>query len=272
MNSSEKNRGQDCLTVCNFNLDDVFSDVFGASATRVLDKLIELGHSDFDTAALVHKSCKATPEQIKAALDGELSEAQAQKLKLVRQHMKNLETLQTSLESTTTQLAVPYQPQIDLLMSVPGIGSQFTAIRILAEIGVDMYVFETAKQLCSWAGLSPQNNESANKKKTTRIARAGAFLKPLLVQCALAAVSSKKYPWLKDKYQALKKRRGHKKAVIAIARKLLAAIWHMLTKNEAYNHELYQKSDPPPVNRVLTPEQAFALLRKHGYQIADTAV
>jgi len=56
--------------------------------------------------------------------------------------------------------------------------------------------------------------------------------------------------------------------VIAIARKLLSAIWHMLTKNEAYNHMLYQVSDPPPVNRVLTPEQAFALLRKHGYQIA----
>ena len=134
-----------------------------------------------------------------------------------------------------------------------------------------MSVFETAKQLCSWAGLSPQNNESANKKKTTRIARAGAFLKPLLVQCTLAAVSSKKYPWLRDKYQALKKRRAHKKAVIAIARKLLSAIWHMLTKNEVYNHELYQKSDPPPVNRLLTPEQAFALLRKQGYQIVDIA-
>ena len=156
-----------------------------------------------------------------------------------------------------------------MLLTVPGIGSQFTAIRILAEIGVDMSVFETAKQLCSWAGLSPQNNESANKKKTTRIARAGAFLKPLLVQCTLAAVRAKKYPWLKDKYQALKKRRGHKKAVIAIARKLLSAIWHMLAKNETYNHELYQKSDPPPVNRELTPEQAFALLRKHGYQIVE---
>jgi len=134
-----------------------------------------------------------------------------------------------------------------------------------------MSVFETAKQLTSWAGLTPQNNESANKKKTTRIARAGAFLKPLLVQCTLAAVSSNKYPWLKDKYQSLKKRRDHKKAVIAIARKLLAAIWNMLVKKEPYNHELHQKADPPPQNRVLTPEQAFALLRKHGYHIAESA-
>jgi len=271
MNSSEKNRGQNCLTVCNIKLDDVFSDVFGTSATRILDKLIELGHSDFDVAPLLHKKCKATPEQVKAAIDGELSPAQAHKLHLVRQHMNFLAYLREYLESTTTQLAAPYQSQIDLLLTVPGISCQFTAIRILAEIGIDMSVFETAKQLCSWAGLTPQNNESANKKKTTRIARAGAFLKPLLVQCTLAAVSSNKYPWLKDKYQALKKRRGHKKAVIAVARKLLAAIWHMLSKNETYNHELYQKSDPPPTNRVLTPEQAFALLRKQGYQIAEPA-
>jgi transposase len=186
--------------------------------------------------------------------------------------MKHLESLQNTLESFTTNLASPYQPQIDLLMTVPGIGCQFTAIRILAEIGIDMSVFETSKQLCSWAGLAPQNNESANKKKTTRIARAGAFLKPLLVQCTLSAVSSNKYPWLKDKYQALKKRRGHKKAVIAIARKLLAAIWNMLAKNQPYNHELHQKSDPPPINRMITAEQGLALLRKHGFQIIDTVV
>ena len=186
--------------------------------------------------------------------------------------MKDLSNLQTTLESTVTQLAAPYQPQIDLLMTVPGIGSQFTAIRILAEIGVDMSVFESAKQLCNWAGIAPQNNESGNKKKTTRIARAGAFLKPLLVQCSLAAVSSNKHPWLKDKYQALKKRRGHKKAVIAIARKLLAAIWNMLAKNEKYNHELHQKSDLPPANRMLTPEQAFALLKKQGFIITEIAV
>jgi len=96
-------------------------------------------------------------------------------------------------------------------------------------------------------------------------------LKPLLVQCTLAAVSSNKYPWLKDKCTSLKKCHGHKKAVIAIARKLLAAIWNMLTKQEPYNHSLHQKSDPPPQNRVLTPEQAFARLRKHGYQISEPA-
>ena len=144
-----------------------------------------------------------------------------------------------------------------------------TAIRILAEIGTDMSVFETAKKLCSWAGVTPQNNESAGKKKTTRISRAGAYLKPLLVQIALAVSSSAKHPEIKDKYQALKKRRGHKKAIIAIARRLLTAIWHMLNKNEAYNADLYRKANNPPASRQLTPEQAFALLRSRGFQIIE---
>ena len=154
-------------------------------------------------------------------------------------------------------------------MTVPGISTPLTAIRILAEIGADMSVFETSKQLCSWAGLTPQNNESANKKKTTRISRAGAYLKPLLVQIALAVSQSNKCPELRDKYQTLTKRRGHKKAVIAVARKLLTAIWHILSKNVPYSAEIYHKANMPPVNRVLTPEQAFAFLRSKGFQITE---
>ena len=255
--TSEKNRGQNCLTMCNFKLDDVFSDVFGASASRVLDRLLELRSSEFDIAPLLNKNCKATADDVKAALDGELSLPQAEKLILIRRHMKELTSLQNELENLIFQLAEKYHPQIELLLTVPGIGSPLTAIRILAEIGADMSVFETSKQLCSWAGLTPQNNESAGKKKTTRISRAGAYLKPLLVQIALAVSNSKRYPDLKNKYQLLKKRRGHKKAVIAIARKLLTAIWHILKESVPYSPTVYQKADKPPANRVLTPEQAL---------------
>jgi len=271
MVTSEKNRSQNCLTTCNFKLDAVFSDVFGKSASRILDNIITLGNSDFDVEPLLHKGCKASVEEIKAAIDGEFSFAQAEKLKIIRKHMEGLENLKDTLENLIYQLAQKYQPEITLLLSVPGIASPLTAIRIIAEIGNDMSVFETAKKLCSWAGVTPQNNESAGKKKTTRISRAGAYLKPLLVQIALAVSKSAKHPEIRDKYQALKKRRGHKKAVIAIARRLLTAIWHMLSKGELYNAELYRKADKPPASRVLTPEQAFALLRKHGYQIAEPA-
>lgn len=100
-------------------------------------------------------------------------------------------------------------------MSVPGIQA-FSAISVIAEIGVDMSVFPPSKHLCSWAGLTPQNNESAGKKKTTRISRAGAYIKPLLVQCALGAVRTKHNPEIRNRYLSIKKRRGHKKAIIAM--------------------------------------------------------
>ena len=269
MCTSEKNRAQNCLTVCNFKLDAVFSDVFGLSASRIIEKLIEHGNSDFDFASLIDGRCKSTAEEVEAALEGELNFAQTEKLKFIRQHMDSLSNLKGALESLILQLASKYQPQIELLLTVPGIREPLTAIRILAEIGADMSVFETSKQLCSWAGLTPQNNESAGKKKTTRIGRAGVYLKPLLVQIALAVSKSDKHVELKSKYQILKKRRGGKKATIAIARKLLTAIWHILSKNEVYNAELYHKADKPPVNRELTPEQAFSLLRRQGYIIQD---
>jgi len=267
--SSEKNRAQNCLTMCNFKLDDVFSDVFGKSATRVLDALLEHGNGNFELDGLLHGKCKSSPEQIRAAMDGELNPSQTEKLSLIRQHMSDINALQTTLETLIYSLAAKYQPQIDLLLTVPGISTKLTAIRILAEIGADMSVFETAKQLVSWAGLTPQNQESAGKKKTTRIGRAGAYLKPLLVQIALACGKSDQYPELKNKFLFLKMRRGGKKAVIAIARKLLTAIWHMLSKNEAYNVELYCKADKPPFTHELTTAQALALLRSKGYLIVD---
>jgi transposase len=267
--SGEKNRAQNCLTMCNFKLDDVFTDVFGKSATRVLDALLEHGNGNFELDGLVSGKCKASPEKIRAALDGELNPVQAEKLSLIRRHVDDINALKAALKSLIFKLATKYQPQIDLLMTIPGISTPLTAIRILAEIGADMSVFETAKQLVSWAGLTPQNQESAGKKKTTRIGRAGAYLKPLLVQIALAVSKSDKHPELRNKYLALKKRRGGKKAVIAIARKLLTAIWHILIKSESYNAELYRKADKPPVAREFSTAQAVAFLRSKGFVIVD---
>ena len=269
--SSEKNRAQNCLTMCNFKLDDVFSDVFGKSATRVLDALLEHGNGNFELDGLLNGRCKASPEDVRAALDGELDPMQTEKLALIRRHMDDLGALKASLENLIYNLGSKYQSQIDLLMTVPGISTKLSAIRILAEIGADMSVFETAKQLASWAGLTPQNQESAGKKKTTRIGRAGAYLKPLLVQIALNCGKSNKCPELKNKFLSLKKRRGGKKAVIAIARKILTAVWHILSKNIAYDAELYKRADKPPAAREFTTAQAVAFLRNKGFVIVDEA-
>jgi transposase len=272
--TGEKNRAQNCLTASNFKLDDVFSDVFGKSATAIIDQLLIHAGESFDVAPYVHKNCKTPAGVIQAAADGAFPPEQAAKMQIIRRHIDNIARLKAELESIILRLAEPYLPQIEFLLTVPGIREPMTAIRIVAEIGADMSVFESARHLASWAGLAPQNNESAGKKKTTRVGKAGAYIKPILVQAALAASRSKANPEISSKFQALKKRRGGKKACIAIARRLLTAIYHMLLKNEEYNGALYQKAEKIPEKREVTAEQAFAILRKQGFLIkgVDSAI
>ena len=125
----------------------------------------------------------------------------------------------------------------------------------------------SSKHLCSWAGLTPQNNESAGKKKTTRIGRAGDYIKPLLVQCALCAIRKKSNPEIRNRYLSIKKRRGHKKAIIAIARMLLTAIYNILKKNEPYNADLYSRSNNPPAHRIVSVDEAIFILQRQGYLV-----
>ena len=126
------------------------------------------------------------------------------------------------IEEAVLTLLFPYQNQINLILTVPGI-KDISAITIFSEIGPDMSAFKNAEHLCSWAGLTPQCNESAGKKKSVHISRAGVYIKPLLVQCANNAIRDKSCPYFKLRYDAIKKRRGHKRAIIAIARMCLHA-------------------------------------------------
>lgn len=269
-NVGEKNRAQNCLTVSNIKLDDVFSDVFGKAASAITTRLLE-SNEPFDVKPYLTKNIKKPIEQIQAAVDGEMCAEQAEKLRIIRSHMDSLELCKLNLESLILSTAEKYIPQLNLVMTAPGIQS-FAAIGIISEIGVDMSVFPTSKHLCSWAGLTPQNNESAGKKKTTRISRAGAYIKPLLVQCALCAIRTKQFPEVRNRYLALKKRRGHKKAIIAIARMLLTAIYNILKWNEVYNSELYRKADRPPAHREVSVEEAVFILQRQGYLVTAPAV
>ena len=265
--TGEKNRAQNCLTVSNIKLDDVFSDVFGKAAAAITTSLLD--HPDekiTDVSQFRTRGLKATDEQILAAVDGKICTEQAEKLRIIRSHMDHLALCKANLESLILSTAEKYLPKLRLIMTVPGIQS-FAAIGILSEIGADMSVFPTSKHLCSWAGLTPQNNESAGKKKTTRISRAGVYIKPLLVQCALCAIRKKSNPEIRKRYLNLKKRRGHKKAIIAIARMLLTAIYNILKKNESYNAALYTKSDRPPVHREVSVDEAIFILQRQGYLI-----
>ena len=263
--TGEKNRAQNCLTVSNFKLDDVFSDVFGKAASAITTRILEDPTEKItDVSGFRTKGMKATNEQVLAAVDGEMCEEQAEKLRIIRSHMDSLELCKLNLESLILSTAEQYLPQLNLVMTVPGIQS-FAAIGIISEIGVDMSVFPTSKHLCSWAGLTPQNNESAGKKKTTRISRAGAYIKPLLVQCALCAFvpSSSRNSVIATLHS---KAPWHKKAIIAIARMLLTAIYNMLKKNETYNPEIYRKATDHLHTARFCGRSIF-ILQRQGYLV-----
>lgn len=162
-------------------------------------------------------------------------------------------TMQVFSWSTIAFLAGQFKPKIDLVMTVPGI-QLCSASAIITEIGADMFVFPTAKHICLYAGLVLQNNESAGNNKTTCITCTGAYIKPLLVQWSLTICNSDKHPEIKARYFALKKRRGHKKGIIAICRMLLSAIYAILSKGESYNPQAYLKVQILSDNRSISVE------------------
>lgn len=270
MLTGEKNRAQNCLTVSNLKLDDVFSDVFGKSARSITNYILEHPGETFDVSPFVAPRCKTPVSEIQAAVDGAISPEQAVKLRQCLAHIDELEAHRKEIESEILQVAEPFSAVLDLLYTLPGLDKNpMTAIAILSEIGPDMSVFLSSKHLVSWAGCCPRNDQSNQKVKSRRISRAGSYLKPLLVQVANALIKSKKHPEFKERYHRIKSRRGHKKAIIAVCKMLLTAIWNMLSKLEPYNPEGFLEHRPVKQEKTLTVAQALELLRLRGYTITN---
>ncbi|WP_312095634.1 IS110 family transposase [Aminipila sp.] len=270
MLTGEKNRAQNCLTVSNLKLDDVFSDVFGKSSRSITNYMLDHPGEAFDVTPFVDGRCKTPVEEIQAAVDGIISPAQAVKLRQCLAHIDELEAHKKEIEQEILLLVEPFSAVLDFLYTIPGLDSNpMTAIAILSEIGPDMSVFPSSKNLVSWAGCCPRNDQSGGKVKSTRISRAGCYLKPLLVQVANALLKSKKHPEFKERYHRIKTRRGHKKAIIAVCKMLLTAIWNILSKLEPYTPEGFLEHRPVNEAKTLTMSQAMELFRKRGYTIID---
>ena len=270
MLTGEKNRAQNCLTVSNLKLDDVFSDVFGKSSRSITEYILAHPGEAFDVTPFVDKRCKTPIEEIQAAVDGAVSPEQAIKLRQCLDHIDELEKHKAEMEREILRVSNSYLDALELIRTVPGLDKNpFTAIQILSEIGGDMSVFPTDKHLVSWAGCCPRNDQSNFKIKSTRISRAGSYLKPVLVQVANALIKSKKHPEITERYRRIKSHRGHKKAIIAICRMLLTAIWHILTDLKPYSAEGYLAPRPVKEDKVLTTSQALSLLKLRGYIIKD---
>lgn len=270
--SSELNRMQNSLTVSNIALASVVSDINGVSSKDIIDYLLTCDNFDVEYCkSLLQKRLKAKADEVIDSILGyKLSSEQNLKLTICRQHKEYIEECKDKLQTSIHNLAKNYSHQIELLTTIPGIQKD-SAIRIIAEIGADMSVFSSSKKLCAWAGLTPQNNESAGKKKSVKISRAGCYIKPLLVQIANSAIRSNEEIYFREKYNRIKKRRGHKRAIIAISRMILTCIYYMLKNNESFN--------PKDSNYLDIPEhlqekfekqmrdQAIKILTKQGFTI-----
>ena len=234
--TSEKNRFINALTVGNCKLDMVFSDIFGKSSQNIIDIILNRdSFSDADIINCLHKKCKSSHEDILSAISGiSFTYEQKLRIKLIKDHIDYLTNEINNLRDIIDTLVASYEDYINLLMTIPGIDRN-SAITILSEIGTDMSQFSSHYRLTSWAGLAPGCNESAGKKKSVKISRAGVYLKPCLVEVAHCAVKDKTNTYYANKFNKISKRRGKKRAYIAIARKILVAIYHMLLTGEVWN-------------------------------------
>ena len=272
--SSEKNRVQNALTVSNIALPNFVSDTFGKTSQAIIEYILTCDVFDPEYCkTLIHPTIKASPDEIiKSILGYKFSPEQATKIRVSKEHLGAIEKCLGTIDKSIDEFAKPFESQIKILATMPGITDK-SATRIISEIGVDMSVFTSSKHLCSWAGLTPQNNESAGKKKSTKISRAGVFLKPLLVQCANAAIKDKKNPYFANKYHSIKKRRGHKKAIIAVARMMLTCAYNMIAYGESFAPSDSIASDIPPDILEKRNKQkidaAIAFLNKNGISVVD---
>lgn len=273
MRTSEKNRLQNSLTVSNIQIANVFSDVFGKTSQSILDLILTKPNVNLDDITpLLRKNLKSSPEDILKSVDGSFDDSQSAKLQVILKHFNSIDDCVESIEEEILKLTVKYAKQLKLLVTIPGI-SEMSAIFIIAEIGVNMNAFVDDKHLCSWAGLTPRCKESAGKKQSVRIIKAGQYIKPLLVECALNAIRDKSCPYFRARYESIKRRRGHKKAIIAIARLLMTCTFHILNDSVAFDSERFDKLLNKKIKKshrsINNTNDMISYLQKLGYTVTS---
>ena len=273
MRSSERNRFQNSMTVSNVALASALSDPFGKTATAIMHEILSNSSAANDEdriRKLIHRSCKNKNLIVESVKDCRMESDQKFKMTTCFSHLEELDRHIAACEIELFTRAAPFLDLCLLLTAIPGI-QLLSAILILSEIGNDMSLFSSSKQLVSWAGLAPANNESAGKKKSVRISKAGQYLKPLRVQCSLASIKNPD-SYFGKKYSRIKKRRGHKKAIIAIARMILVCIYHMLLTGESFHPCDYDELMNPKVSTStvkFTDVEAIEHLRLSGYDVSS---
>jgi transposase len=273
-------RIQTTLEEANIKLDAVISDILGVSGRRMIEAMIEGVRNPHKLAALADRRIKAKPKDLYDALHGRLTDHHRFLLQLhlgqydvldaaIRQLDERIEAQIAQMDAEAVKAGqATFRTLIILLCTIPGV-SMLSAMAILAEIGRDMSRFPTARPLIAWTGLCPGQNESAGKRKSSKLRKGSPWLKTMLVQCAWAAKNQKGSDY-NAQYHRLASRRGPQKAICAVAASLLTAIYHMLKDGVAF-HDLgaaHFDRRPPEVKA----KRLVSQLAKLGFEVQLTPV
>jgi transposase len=248
----EANRLHKALEDTGIKLDCVASDILGKSGRAMLDALINGTRDPEILAELARGRMRAKIPALKEALEGRFDHLHAVWIGAILDHIDFLDGQIAGLSDAIGEQIAPFEQAVELLCTIPGVQRR-TAEVIIAEIGVDMSVFPTAKQLASWAGMCPGNDTSAGKRRSGTTRKGSKWLDWALEEAAMAAIRTKDV-YLAAQYARLKPRRGHKKALGAVKHSILIACWHMLSTGELYvdlGGDYYRKRDPERITKRL---------------------
>ena len=220
------------LEEANIKVASLLSDMLGKSGRAMLEAMIANETDPARLAALAHKGVKATQEQLREALTGRVTEHHRFLLALHLEVIDRLDGSIARIDERVEATLSPFRDAVELVATAPGI-RDLTAEGIIAEIGIDMSRYPNEGHLLSWAGFCPRQDESAGKRRSTRLRRGNRWLKTLLVEAAWAAIK-KKGSYLQAQFLRLKSKRGPQKAICAVAASLLTSIYHMLKNGVPY--------------------------------------
>jgi transposase len=251
----EANRLHKALEDTGIKLDCVATDILGKSGRAMLDALVS-GTTDPELLAELAKGrLRAKLPALREALEGRFDQLHAVWIGAILNHVDFLDEQIASLTETIGAQIAPFEAAVELLCTIPGVQRR-SAECVIAEIGVDMSVFPTAKELASWAGQCPGNDQSAGKRRSGRTRKGSKWLDWALEEAALAATRSRD-TYLAAQYQRLRPRRGHKKALGAVKHSIIVAAWHMLSTGELYNDlggDYFQRRDPDKTAKRLVTQ------------------
>ena len=264
----EVNRIQKVLEGANIKLSSVASDVLGKSGRAMLEAMIAGEEDPEILSELAQRRLKSKKPELQKALNGLIGHHQKLMLKTQLRHIDYLADEIKKLDEEIKQRMLPFDEDLELLDPIPGVGRR-TAEQILAEIGTDMNKFHSAAHMCSWAGLSPGNNESAGKRKSGRTRKGNKKLRSALVEAARAAGRTKN-TYLSSQYHRLSARRGANRAAVAVAHSILTIAYYIIKRKQPYielGPTYYEER-----KRDIVTKQSIKKLESLGYKVTVESV